>query len=55
MPAALVHGTFIFYGRDVAGIPVLNNGLEHATHDLAAARLGNHIDKVQFADHGHRA
>src|SRR6187455_1401488 len=39
----------------VARIPVENHGLQDAAHDLAAARLGQHADEIQLADHRDRS
>src|SRR4051812_19763880 len=51
----LVHRTFVLDGRDVAGIAIEDPRLEHAAHQLSAARLRQHRDEVQLADHGDRA
>src|SRR4051794_12064000 len=41
-------------GRDVAGVAIEDDGFEDATHDLAAAGLGQHAHEVDLADDGHR-
>jgi hypothetical protein len=50
----LFHRAFVFCGRDIAGIAILNDALEDAPHDLAVARFGKHIHEVQVADYGDR-
>src|SRR5664280_1851155 len=49
------HRAFVFDGRDVAGVLLLGHSLQHAPHDLTAARLGQHVHEVQFADYGNRS
>ena len=41
---------FIFDGSDVTRIFIQDDSFQHATHDLAAACLWQHADKVYFAD-----
>src|SRR5208283_1685415 len=41
-------------GRDVARVLLLRHSFQYAPHDLAAARLGQHVHEVQFADDSHR-
>ena len=50
--ASLLDRPFVFDRRDVAGVAVEDDGLQHATHDLAAAGLGQHADEVELADDG---
>src|SRR5215467_9827804 len=47
-------GAFVFDRRDVSRLATERHGLEHAPHDLAAARLGKHVDEVELADDGDR-
>ena len=53
-PPGLVDRSLVLDGRDVARIAVEDDRLEDAAHDLAAARLGQHVDEVQLADDRHR-
>src|SRR5439155_11679593 len=50
----IVDRPLVFDGGDIAGIPVEDNGFEHATHDFSAARFRQHGHEVQLADDGHR-
>ena len=52
--AGVLDRAFVLDGGDVAGVALLGHGLEHAAHDFAAARLGQHVDEVQVADHRDR-
>src|SRR6516162_4661834 len=45
---------FVLNGRDVPRILFLSHGLQHASHDLAAACLWQHVHKVQFSYDGDR-
>ena len=47
--------TFILDGADIARVVIEDDRLEHPTHDLAAARLGQHADEVHVADDRQRA
>src|SRR4029077_8372095 len=49
--ARILHGAGILDRRDVAWIFVERDGPQYAPHDLAAARLREHGDKVEVADH----
>src|SRR5205085_10364260 len=48
--ARLLDRALVLDGRDVAGIPVQDHGLQDPAHDLSAARLRQHVDEVQLAD-----
>ncbi len=48
------HRAFVLDGRYVARILLLRHRLQHASHDLAATRLGQHVHEVQLADDGNR-
>src|SRR2546426_12689481 len=50
----IVDRPFVFDGGDIAGIPVEDNGFEHAPHDFSAPGFRQHRHKVQLADDGHR-
>src|ERR1039458_6260885 len=49
------HRAFVLDGRDVAGVLLLGHSLQYAPHDLTAARLGQHVHEVQFANNGNRS
>src|SRR5215470_6114382 len=51
----LLDGPFILDRGDVAGLLAEGDGLQHPAHDLAAARLGEHVHEVQLADDRHGA
>src|SRR5262245_60779717 len=50
--ARFVHRDFILDGTDIARVMIQDHRLKHTTHDLDAARLGKHADKVTIADDG---
>src|SRR5215831_18652830 len=52
--ACFVNRTFVLDRRDVAGIAIEDHRLQHAAHQLPAARLRQHADEAQLADHRNR-
>src|SRR6267143_4604201 len=48
--ARFLDRALVFDGGDVAGILAEDHRLEDAPHDLAAARLRQHVDEVELAD-----